>query len=459
MQKQISNARIAAARAQGQRVYISGIQGQHTLEVGVAYHYRGHYIYALPAGNPIEPVPFSTKKGVKVVGTVSSAAPNYDPRAPDLVPETSVAALKKSCDRVWAQQKEEEEERKQTVKQALEEEKEAAVLPPTALASTMPSISVHSAETHAPGGYASDSFFNAYTYTPHNRARFLADSAPGSRFGSATNTPYTSRPVSPSHPPLRSSGPFRQPYSTTNLTALLADTSNNYNALSDVAEGMADLQDATDSNSGIEYKLETNSDAEEYTYTYRHCPSPSTVESPPYSRNKPIGTGRPRRASMAMNQAYNASISSATSAPPPLFPALTQTSDASMLSAAAAAAPPPTTAQHRLTAPSTLATHQQSGQNFNRAVDRHSRNYSHATPPAEAASTARPAKCPLHGEDCDGVSTTETWRTQHARNTNGLRENYPVILGDGDRVMVDWKRILQEEKAALELGETRKLLR
>ena len=43
---------LPAARAKNMRVYVSGIIGQQSLETGVAYHYRGHYIYAFPAGNP-----------------------------------------------------------------------------------------------------------------------------------------------------------------------------------------------------------------------------------------------------------------------------------------------------------------------------------------------------------------------------------------------------------------------
>lgn len=43
-----------AAARKTVRVYISGLQGHHDLETGIAYHYRGHYIYAYPAANPIE---------------------------------------------------------------------------------------------------------------------------------------------------------------------------------------------------------------------------------------------------------------------------------------------------------------------------------------------------------------------------------------------------------------------
>jgi hypothetical protein len=104
--------------------------------------------------------------------------------------------------------------------------------------------------------------------------------------------------------------------------------------------------------------------------------TPSIVTSPPYSCNKPIGTGRPRRASMALNQAYNAS----KAVPSPIV-------------------------------------------------------------------SARTLKCSIHGQGCDGVSVAETWKTQHAMQTNGFRELYPVIHGVGGRFMVDWMKLVKEEIA------------
>jgi hypothetical protein len=59
---------------------------------------------------------------------------------------------------------------------------------------------------------------------------------------------------------------------------------------------------------------------------------------------------------------------------------------------------------------------------------------------------ARIPKCPIHGEGCDGVTVTETWRTQHAKNTSGFRDLYPVISGAGERQMVDWFQLLKDEQ-------------
>ena len=114
--------RAARIKATGQRVYISGLKGHHTLETGVAYHYRGHFIYAFPASNPIEPVPFSTKKGINIVGVVKDQAPIYNHTDPDLILEQDIAALQKSCVHEWEFQQAQEEFKKQETKKVLEAE-------------------------------------------------------------------------------------------------------------------------------------------------------------------------------------------------------------------------------------------------------------------------------------------------------------------------------------------------
>ncbi|KAI4664565.1 uncharacterized protein J4E79_002862 [Alternaria viburni] len=264
--KTIANERAARIKATKQRVFISGLKGDHTLETGVAYHYRGHFIYAYPVGNPIEPVPFSTKKGINIVGVVTDQAPLYDSKKPDLVLESTVAALQRSCVHEWEWQKEQEEIKKQETKKALEEEKagekktetkvetetvkgtakdiDAAVTPkasaqdplPSHAPSRVPSFTTllvpsqvssnlgsrpnsrsrptpphrtSSSSTNVPRigtveappttSDSAQSFFPATSYTPHDRGHYLAYSAPGSRNASVDNTPFVSRPVSPTH--------------------------------------------------------------------------------------------------------------------------------------------------------------------------------------------------------------------------------------------------------------------
>ena len=68
------------------RVHISGVEGMHPLRVGIAYWYRGHYLYGA-ALNPVEPQPFATKKKVLLNGVQRESAPIYSQTDEDLVPE------------------------------------------------------------------------------------------------------------------------------------------------------------------------------------------------------------------------------------------------------------------------------------------------------------------------------------------------------------------------------------
>ncbi|KAI1678989.1 hypothetical protein KJE20_11171 [Pyrenophora tritici-repentis] len=121
-------ARIARHKAIHQKVYIGGVKGCHTLETGVAYHYRGHFVYAYPAGVPVEPVPYSTKQGINIVGVAQHLAPPYDRNAPDLVDECTISALKRACvhefeyQQQQQQQQQQEELRKKETEGVLEEE-------------------------------------------------------------------------------------------------------------------------------------------------------------------------------------------------------------------------------------------------------------------------------------------------------------------------------------------------
>lgn len=84
-----------AFKARNMRVYMSGFHGLHRIEVAVAYWHRGHYIYG-PARNPIEPLQFSTKKELMIIGTTADTAPIYTLDGRDLVLESDVGALRKA---------------------------------------------------------------------------------------------------------------------------------------------------------------------------------------------------------------------------------------------------------------------------------------------------------------------------------------------------------------------------
>jgi hypothetical protein len=70
---------------------------------------------------------------------------------------------------------------------------------------------------------------------------------------------------------------------------------------------------------------------------------------------------------------------------------------------------------------------------------------------ANQSVSVRRSVCAIHGEGCDGVTVTETWKTQHAKEMTGFRDLYPVISGAGDRVMVDWATLLEEERGQMGL--------
>lgn len=667
--KAMQNARTAAFRAHHQRVYISGLKGEHSLETGVAYHYRGHFIYAYPAGNPIEPVPFSTKKGINIIGTTQESAPLYIANAPGLRDESEIRALDSSIR--WHEWEREivEEEARREVREAVEEEEAleaeeedkgviemsiisrpkpglrtvhkevetmgmtplipsqvssrgvsratsqaasrvvsratshvaldllgsggvrwsaedlrsttrpglvsrtsassrgecvplnyadrlrslerypsdpgstaqaanvrlsrpgsldlrsgqpslaagpgptlvssaprntstisladlerrfgagmsavtresspvltrsstravshvsladldgrfgiggspSAMGPGPALVSSasraasytalsnlavqdhrsthrapspgtelrfprtsirgrsvpsLAALNVSGSSTRSGGyqfgstdslfnpGYNAHSFLNPNNYTPHDRALYLADSAPGSRLPSVTNTPDPSRPVSPV---LHRS--MRQVASSSRLRQLLAEDRGiprAFTPLSEVLEGASHSSSATlNDRDGEDEADDEDSSSDPIGESWlppiqmsafiavisRPTTPAATLTSPPHSRNKPIGTGRPRRASMALNQAHNA---------------------AKML---------------------------EKPQGSAAVVD------------------ARVAKCPIHSEECDGVTVTETWRTRHAQEKMGFAEPVPVMKGEGEeRAMVDWARLLREEK-------------
>lgn len=97
----------------GMQVYISSFHSRHPIELGVAYWFRGHYLYSI-AGLPIEPIPFATKKGVHIMGTTSETAPPFNFRG-ELgdTPEQEVAALQKSMSHMWEAQEQEKNQKEE----------------------------------------------------------------------------------------------------------------------------------------------------------------------------------------------------------------------------------------------------------------------------------------------------------------------------------------------------------
>lgn len=478
--KRQERERLARRKAVNQKVYISGLQGQHSLEVGVAYYYRGHFIYA-PSRNPIEPVPFSTRTGIQIVGTRAELAPRYEADGKSLVSELTISALNKSCHRIWHAQKEEEQQKQQNEDTAKNSDKEIIkqidlvpseadlpmwteispivrpsskqsetratdipklkstsrpashtslsslveqitrapsrassfpmvaqsyspslrspsytslpavrgavrasslpraniVQPNTTRAPSMPSITVHAPQTAVDGTM----------YTPHDRALYLADSAPGSRVASAINSPRSPRSLSPALPGLghgiNRGFSLRSVASTSRLSHMLSQSGERRvsSPLSEVLEGNYSYTKTristrdSETDSDIESDWIGPHDIDTFIGTVPRSPSPS------HPSHKPVGTGRPRGASLALNKAYNA-------------------------------ANPPTPCG------------------------------------SKAVVSAVAPECPLHGKECDGVSVSQTWRTRRAIENAGLKEVYPMVMGLGGRQIVDWDQLYKEERGA-----------
>lgn len=93
-----------AQKATGMEVNISGFFGVHPIQIGVAYWYRGHYIYSR-AGVPVEPIPFAAKKGLHIVGTTfDTASPILEVDSHGIRNESKVAALQRSMVHSWEEQ-------------------------------------------------------------------------------------------------------------------------------------------------------------------------------------------------------------------------------------------------------------------------------------------------------------------------------------------------------------------
>lgn len=185
-------ALVARAKAQHTHVYISGLQGHHTLEVGLAYYYRGHYLYAFPAGNLIEPVPFSTRTGITIRGILSASAPVYEAGREGLVSEAGVRALEKSVRSERAGVQRWEDGNREAVKEVLDEGVKGDSGAGSSLSRASESIDGFPLSVSSLAGLRPNAL---HTFTPRHGHAFLAASAPGSRLASRSASPSGLRPV------------------------------------------------------------------------------------------------------------------------------------------------------------------------------------------------------------------------------------------------------------------------
>jgi len=208
-----------ALQARRKRVYISGIQGQHSLELAVAYYYRGHTIYSASGLWPIEPIPFSTKKGISILGILDHLEPRYNPYTSGLVPEASIGVLDHACQHARTSLKSKEEAKKnepleeddsteniegktKKAPEALNAFSNQGVFRVTSYSPRSPCLDTAHQDMLDTSSLTIPGNNTASPFTPYSRAQFLATSAPGSHNSSSKTTPQSSRPISPFHNPL-----------------------------------------------------------------------------------------------------------------------------------------------------------------------------------------------------------------------------------------------------------------
>ncbi|KAF3036107.1 hypothetical protein E8E11_003707 [Didymella keratinophila] len=230
-----NNTALARRKAVGTYVYISGLRGVHTLETGLAYYYRGHYIYAYPAGNLIEPIPYSTRKGIMIQGVLDAGAPMCSAGAAGLLGEEEVRALSASV---------ENEGRKKTYGE--EGSAEEAVRADSG--TEEPGLRRALLDGDLRGSVMSlaalrESGLKAFT--PHHGASSLAASAPGSRLASRSASPLGLRPTS-SHVGLARLGAIRghsSPFANTHYleaNSLIEDVPSRFSSALGYLPGLGD---------------------------------------------------------------------------------------------------------------------------------------------------------------------------------------------------------------------------
>ncbi|KAL1591899.1 hypothetical protein SLS60_011491 [Paraconiothyrium brasiliense] len=279
----ISNATImapnlppGARRAKGMEVHISGFHGMHPIETGVAYWYRGHYMYS-NAGIPVEPVPFATKKGVHIIGTTVDTAPPFRlGGVPGDRYELEVAALYNSMLHTWEEQEKEKNNAGEAVILEVQTDGFKGLKPADQELKPAQDRFRLEVTRNEPKGHYND------------RAMFLARSAPGSQQGTPTpsrsNTPisYVSRAAS--------TAPFRAVASTSRMQTLLDQAP--------VIEGLLALQEK---HPGVSSRN---------TSIHKDIPGPSMLDLVKAREKTASRAGRTRSdsmkaASLALNAAFN----------------------------------------------------------------------------------------------------------------------------------------------------------
>ncbi|ORX99695.1 hypothetical protein BCR34DRAFT_576393 [Clohesyomyces aquaticus] len=383
------------------RFYVSGFRGTFTSATAIAYFYRGHHIYA-PNGNPVEPMSFASGKKTVITGLTMSSAPIYDLNHPNLVDEREVAALWKSKlnEEMGAFTPYKLTDEDFEMKPSLRKAASAAAAAEAARAArsressrAAPSLRLPGPELQAPvpemacravsrftteGDIAPDalSMFpeprrgsGPKLFVPHDRAHFLAVSAPVSKHAS----PYASRSTSPAM--MRDAG-MRAAATSSRITQVMEEA----------GVMLHDAEADVRTKQGVQFtnpNIFTNSDGDINTRAEGTWVDRLTTPSPKSDmRNYP-------------------------SAFPSALPSPVQSRRVSFIDPFASAPNAPV--------PATLL-----------------------------------VRCTIHGADCDGVSVMNPENTtQRYLLRGGFVEDVPMIVRGGDRVMVDWQRVADQESEVM----------
>ncbi|KAF2267955.1 hypothetical protein CC78DRAFT_590193 [Lojkania enalia] len=465
------------------KCYISGIEGLHPIRVGVAYYYRGHYIYGRSM-NPLEPLPYSTKtKRMTIAGTIPGSAPPYDQHGMNLVRESDVGALSKAIvsecharllyetsEEAYDDHSEDEGPSLLADHQGDAATKKRPSTTKLATSDKYHDPDVDTAYVDEAAGTAADmrppTTSTGQFYSPHDKAHFLAQSAPGSRLPSSPGSALNSAPGSPRPVPVRegvsssrmlkllaeegivprSRLPFAEYHGETYADYKNTDTDHSFPLLashssaqllapketlfshsrstSNSMRGLSmnsALSRAAIPNSGRATPIAANdgglmmvdlpnrvrAPAPRNTttptkeigvlWTHESPYDPVLVSFRPASPidtgtvyTRAIGSGRPRKASIALNKAYNDRTRSSAD----------------------------------------------------------SKYYQDPGYYAFGSTESVPAnvtKCPIHSHGCDGESVAQLHLTEACRQGAGFRDLYPTISSHG-RVMIDWQKVLWEVK-------------
>ncbi|KAF2727430.1 hypothetical protein EJ04DRAFT_557404 [Polyplosphaeria fusca] len=552
------------------RVHISGLKGVHPLEVGIAYYFRGHYVYSL-LGCPIEPTTFCSDHGKPhISGVLQPTAPDFDPASPTLVEESKIAALAKTmhnistygCGFLTEDPEDDEEDAEKTpvndselLHYASEDEDELTPKRPGPGTLLLPLQGQTAEERDLPftSSYESLSDLVADSeplgglYSPHDRAQFLAASAPGSVHNSRPSSPNGDlRPSASSSRLLQladqSAGPMDHRISETfNYTSWPMNAVNLAPSLTGSAP--ARITSGTHPSSSsfgtrstspasfvmTDYPARTlrPSNLNLTAYTAAASPSTSTLSPLPLTftatnsinRHSVIGTGRPapkspvgrpRKASIALNKAWNENVPSTSPPKPPMLDVPTANTPIlkgelgevemlmptkpAMLDAVPGLDAPGLESEMGSAETSTTPTSDDG--NKKKKNKRGKRKKAAVVPPpllqiptitpspreAESPTPTPPRasnpnskgkkksgvappkitisadgqtrvlkKCALHGEECDGETVTNLHLTEATRRGIGFKEAYPVIEKKG-RVMVDWEDLVRQEREWVRLG-------